>query len=39
VADLLVRHGLHGLDSDAHRRFEHRVDQAIVRDLLVARKG
>jgi hypothetical protein len=39
VAALLAQQGLLVLDSDAHRRFEHRVDQAIVRDLLVARKA
>jgi SAM-dependent methyltransferase len=35
---LLERAGLEPLDSPAYRSFEHRVDQAIVRDLVVGSK-
>jgi hypothetical protein len=38
VADVLAAAGLHPVDSDPYRDFEHRVDQAIVRDILVARR-
>lgn len=37
VAEVLAGAGLTVLDSAAHRGFEHRVDQAILRDLMVAR--
>lgn len=39
LADVLSDNGFVVLDSPAHRDFEHRVDQAIRRDLIVARKG
>lgn len=35
---ILAGAGLEPLDSEPYRRFRHRVDQAIVRDVLVARK-
>jgi SAM-dependent methyltransferase len=38
VLRLLADAGLQPLDSEPYRRFEHRVDQAIVRDVVVARK-
>jgi SAM-dependent methyltransferase len=38
LADLLADAGLTVLDTDPYRAFEHRVDQSIVRDILVARK-
>jgi SAM-dependent methyltransferase len=38
LADLLSDNGFTVLDSPGYRGFEHRVDQAIVRDLIVARK-
>jgi hypothetical protein len=38
LAALMADAGLEVLDSGAYRGFEHRVDQAIVRDVLVARK-
>ncbi len=38
LAELLVNNGLQVLDSEAYLGFRHRVDQAIVRDLIVARK-
>lgn len=38
AARLIGDHGLHVADSGPYRRFEHRVDQAINRDILVARK-
>jgi SAM-dependent methyltransferase len=37
LAGLLTGAGLEVVDSEAHRSFAHRVDQAIVRDLIVAR--
>ncbi|MDF5753994.1 SAM-dependent methyltransferase [Spongiactinospora sp. TRM90649] len=37
LADVLAGSGLEVLDDAAYRAFEHRVDQAIVRDILVAR--
>ncbi|MBO0840281.1 MAG: SAM-dependent methyltransferase [Sciscionella sp.] len=39
LAALLTEHGFAVLDSPAHRDFEHRVDAAIRRDLIVARKS
>jgi len=38
LAALLADHGLQPVDTDAHRAFTHRVDQAITRDLLVAQR-
>ena len=38
AAKILADYGLHIADSGPYLRFEHRVDQAINRDLLVARK-
>jgi len=38
LAEILRDNDLEVLDSDAYRGFRHRVDQAIVRDLIVARK-
>ena len=38
VAEILTGAGMRVLDSPAYRGFEHRVDQAISRDLLVARR-
>ncbi len=35
---VMASNGLQVLDGDAYLQFQHRVDQAIVRDLLVARK-
>ncbi|RBM05053.1 TRM11 family methyltransferase [Streptomyces sp. PT12] len=37
LASLLADHGFEVADSEAHQGFRHRVDQAIVRDLVVAR--
>ncbi|MDG4827302.1 SAM-dependent methyltransferase [Asanoa sp. WMMD1127] len=39
AAAVLADAGLEVLDTPAHRRLAHRVDQAIRRDVLVARKG
>ena len=39
VLRLLAEAGLEPLDTPAYRGFEHRVDQAIVRDVVVARKA
>lgn len=36
--DVLARAGLIPLDDGPYREFEHRVDQAIVRDIVIARK-
>lgn len=36
---VLAEAGLEPLDGDPYRDFEHRVDQAIVRDIVVARKA
>jgi hypothetical protein len=38
AADVLADAGLEVVDSAAHRRLAHRVDQAIRRDVLIARK-
>ncbi|QKW34853.1 SAM-dependent methyltransferase [Actinomadura sp. NAK00032] len=38
LADILRTAGLDVLDSEAYRSFRHRVDQAITRDLIVARR-
>ena len=38
LTGLLERNGLEVRDSQAYQGFEHRVDQAIIRDLVVARK-
>ncbi|MFI0485889.1 TRM11 family SAM-dependent methyltransferase [Actinomadura sp. 9N215] len=38
LADVLASNGLDVQDSDAYRGFRHRVDQAITRDLITARK-
>lgn len=38
LTDLLATHGLTVADSPAHRDLSHRVDAAITRDLVVARK-
>ncbi|WP_037576152.1 TRM11 family SAM-dependent methyltransferase [Phaeacidiphilus oryzae] len=38
LAGVLAEAGLEVRDSEAYRGFEHRVDQSIVRDLVVARK-
>ncbi len=38
AADVLARAGLQVLDEGPYRRFRHRVDQAITRDILVGRK-
>jgi tRNA G10 N-methylase Trm11 len=38
AAEALAAAGLDVLDSAAHRAFRHRVDQAVTRDILVARK-
>ena len=38
LAAIMASAGLQVLDAEPYRRFEHRVDQAIVRDLIVARK-
>lgn len=38
LADALARAGLEVCDGPAYRGFEHRVDQAILRDVVVARK-
>ncbi len=38
LADVLTHNGLEVLDSDGYAGFRHRVDQAIVRDLIVARR-
>ncbi|HEX3781597.1 MAG TPA: SAM-dependent methyltransferase [Pseudonocardiaceae bacterium] len=38
LAELLTDSGLLVIDTDAYRGFQHRVDQAINRDLIVARK-
>ncbi len=38
LAEALARAGLEVCDSPAYRGFEHRVDQAILRDVVVARK-
>jgi hypothetical protein len=38
LADVLTDAGLTVLDSEVYQGFQHRVDQAIVRDVLVARK-
>jgi SAM-dependent methyltransferase len=38
VAGALTAAGLEVLDSDLYRGFRHRVDQAITRDILIARK-
>ena len=38
LVSLLTSHGLVVRDSDAYAGFEHRVDQAIIRDLVVGRK-
>jgi SAM-dependent methyltransferase len=38
AAEVLAGAGLQPLDSPPYRRFRHRVDQAITRDVLVARK-
>ncbi|WP_049565473.1 TRM11 family SAM-dependent methyltransferase [Streptomyces sp. SBT349] len=37
LAELLADHGFEVADSEPHHGFRHRVDQAIVRDLVVAR--
>jgi hypothetical protein len=39
LAAIMSSAGLEVLDAEPYRHFEHRVDQAIVRDLIVARKG
>jgi tRNA G10 N-methylase Trm11 len=39
AAAILAAAGLEPLDSGPYRQFRHRVDQAIVRDVLVARKA
>jgi hypothetical protein len=38
LTDVLTAGGLEVLDSEAHLRFRHRVDQAVLRDVLVARR-
>ncbi|MFC4328894.1 hypothetical protein ACFPC0_13895 [Streptomyces andamanensis] len=38
LAEILEAHGFTVRDSAAYRGFEHRVDQAINRDIIVARK-
>jgi hypothetical protein len=38
AAEVLADAGLEVVDSEAHRRLAHRVDQAIRRDVLIARK-
>lgn len=38
LAEILASAGLEVQDSDAHRAFRHRVDQAITRDLITARR-
>ncbi|TYB43419.1 TRM11 family SAM-dependent methyltransferase [Actinomadura chibensis] len=38
LADILASSGLEVRDSEAYRGFRHRVDQAITRDLITARK-
>ncbi|MGF1660878.1 MAG: TRM11 family SAM-dependent methyltransferase [Kineosporiaceae bacterium] len=38
LAAILADNGLTVMESEAYRGFEHRVDRAIVRDLIVARK-
>ena len=38
AADALTAAGLAVLDSPEYRAFRHRVDQAITRDILIARK-
>ncbi|MDT0310218.1 SAM-dependent methyltransferase [Streptomyces sp. DSM 44917] len=38
LAELLAGHGFEVRDSEAHRAFRHRVDHAILRDLIVARR-
>lgn len=39
LADALARAGLEPCDSPAYRGFQHRVDQAILRDVVVARRA
>ncbi len=39
LADALAKAGLEPCDGPAYRGFEHRVDQAILRDVVVARKA
>ncbi|WP_132115638.1 TRM11 family SAM-dependent methyltransferase [Actinocrispum wychmicini] len=39
IAEILRDNGLQVLETEAYLGFQHRVDQAIVRDLMVARKG
>jgi hypothetical protein len=38
LVDILARHGLDLAPATAGTSFEHRVDQAITRDVVVARK-
>ena len=38
AAKILADAGLDPLDSESYLGFKHRVDQAILRDILVARK-
>jgi hypothetical protein len=38
AADIMAGAGLEPLDTGPYLEFQHRVDQAIVRDILVARK-
>ncbi|RCG32101.1 SAM-dependent methyltransferase [Sphaerisporangium album] len=38
VAEVFAKNGLEVLDEGPYRRFRHRVDQAIIRDVIVARK-
>lgn len=39
LTDVLTAHGLEVLSSDAYLQFEHRVDQAVIRDFVIAIKN
>jgi Putative RNA methylase family UPF0020 len=39
LVQIMKEAGLEALDGEEHRRFRHRVDQAITRDLLLARRA
>jgi hypothetical protein len=36
--EVLAGHGLEVLDDGPYREFRHRVDQSIMRDIIIARK-
>jgi len=38
MTEIIAGKGLRVMDEGAYSKFEHRVDQAIVRDIIVAKK-